>query len=123
MSHFTVAGRRFETPESFTLGEARDMKQICGLAVAELQGALKKGDPEAVAAFLYITWRRQDPSVTLEDVWAIDLGEVVFEAAADEGAAADVPPAETPLAPADSAEPASASPSSGTTPEPSGHPV
>lgn len=85
MSVVIVEGRRYHVPTSFTLGEARDMKQISGLDVLEVEPALRRGNPEATAAFIYICMRRVDPDVKLDDVWKFDLSRIEFrEEAAEE---------------------------------------
>jgi hypothetical protein len=104
---FRVEGREYETPASFTLGESRTIYEISGVRMRELQAEAQAGNPNVLAALVLVVLRREDPSVTIDDVDAIDLGG--FET---------VNPEDGPSPPAED----DAALSSATTPESSGAP-
>jgi len=76
VSYLIVNGERYEEPESLTLGEARDIKRISGAGLDEWGANLRGGDPDSLAALLYVVMRRKDPSVTEADIDAIDAAAI-----------------------------------------------
>jgi hypothetical protein len=76
-----IDGRLYPIPTSFTIGEARGIKQITGMAPPEFSDALgdlsETMDPDVFAAFVWIAMHREDPSVTIEAVDNIDFENVV----------------------------------------------
>ena len=93
MPTVNVKGRRYEAPASLTLREAHEVKQISGLDVLELQAALAKGNAAAMVATVFVAMRRSDPTVTVEQVWELDIGEIEFETGEQDEGADAVPPA------------------------------
>jgi len=71
-----VNGERYEEPDNVTLGEARDVKRISGMAIPEWGDKLKDGDPDAVAALLYVVMRRKNPAITEDDINALDAAAI-----------------------------------------------
>ena len=63
--------------DELTIGDMRELKRIlherCGMGWRDAQRALAEGDPDAVAAMTYIAKRKTDPTVTLEDIDALNL--------------------------------------------------
>jgi hypothetical protein len=87
---FSIDGTFYPAASSFTLGEARTLKRVGGVMLDELEAALEAGDPDALVAVVLITMQRVDPSVTVEQVEALDVSVL---GGASEEAPAD-PPAE-----------------------------
>lgn len=82
-----------------TLGDLKTFKEIAGQRLQQAFAADANGvidpDPEALIALAYVVLRKDDPSFTLEQAEAIEIGELVFgEADPPTGAAstADSPP-------------------------------
>ena len=91
-----IDGRFYEFPSSYTLGEARVLKQLTGLTLAEFGRALeipdedaepdKDGnkpskvlsDPDYLTFLIWVAIHRENPKVTVEDVERLDLN-VAFE--------------------------------------------
>lgn len=96
IGYMVISGRRYEIPDKMKLGEARLMKQIAGVGMAEIETALEKGDPDLVAALVLIVMRRAGRRVTLEQLDDLDITEINFESdpeqSAVEGEASSVPP-------------------------------
>jgi len=65
--------------DSFSIGEIEDVEEACGLSFATIINRFT--DPEgmrgqAVKALVWVLRRREDPSVTLEDVRSMRLSAV-----------------------------------------------
>ena len=60
-----------------TIGDMRELKRIlherCGMSWQDARQALAEGDPDALAAMVYIAKRKTDPAVTLEDIDSLNL--------------------------------------------------
>lgn len=71
--------------------EARELKHHTGMGLAAFSKALQGGDPDAIVAMLYLTYRRNNRAVRWADFDEFDLAalEVVpDEKPAEDGAAA-----------------------------------
>lgn len=111
MAKLKVDGALFDVPTDFTLGDMRAMKRF---GVADVTGA-SATDPDMIAALIYISMRRADPSVT-EDV--VDtIREVEFIPDEEDADVAGPPPSA-----AANGNGAAAPLSSATTPAVSGSP-
>ena len=92
-----VSGREYAVDlEDFTLGEAREIKRVSGFTLAGWQDALGQSDPDALTALVWVCVRRENPSVTLEEIEAQGLATLVVDETATGGDA--LPPT---LAPGD----------------------
>lgn len=123
-----VNGRFYPIPSSFTFGEARTVKRMTGLALADFAAALQtlaaKQDPDVFAAFVWLSMHREDPTVKPEDVDELELEAVGFEGEADDAVPPHVAPAARNGSSHSSAETLNAppAPNSETTPVASGLP-
>lgn len=90
-----VNGRLYPIPSSFTLGEARTIKGLTGMGMADFATALneigKTQDPDVFAAFVWVSMHREDPTVTTDIVELLE-----FDAIEAEGGEEEVPPIATP---------------------------
>ncbi len=66
---FTVYGKEYSIPEDFNIGEICDAEEQFGVVL----GDSTKLGVRAAAAMMWIAIRRQDPTVTVEDIKAMPL--------------------------------------------------
>ena len=74
--------------EDFTLGEAREIKRLSGFTLGNFGEALNDSDPDAITALVWVCVRRENPSITLEEILAQNIGTLMV----DEAEADVVPP-------------------------------
>lgn len=82
--------------------EARELKHHTGMGLAQFSKALQSGDPDAIVAMLYLTYRRNNRAVRWSDFDEFDLAalEVIAdEKPADEDAAEEAGPPAVAAAP------------------------
>jgi hypothetical protein len=103
--YVVVNGEHYEIPTKLTIGEQADVEEILG------QGYdADRGGPKLDLAMVFVTLRRADPALTLEEVRRLDADSVSFKDGDDA-----VPPASAPDEPAVATTPApSGAPSSDT---------
>lgn len=85
-----IDGREYQMPTSFTLGEARVVKRLTGRVLDEL-GGLSGSDPDWIVALVWIAMHREDATVTVEQVEALDFGDLQMEGQEDEPSPPDGP--------------------------------
>lgn len=73
---FTVNGVEYPFASDLTLGEARTMKVVYGVRLGELEDLLTAGDPDALAAVVFTSMRRVDPTKTEADVDGVNLSDL-----------------------------------------------
>jgi hypothetical protein len=99
MSTLSIDGREYEFDGNFDLGEARVVKRYTGLTLKDLEGH-DPSDPDLIAAFVHITFRRETPQASWDElearVNAAKLATLLFEQ--DEEAVDVGPPASEPVA-------------------------
>lgn len=119
---FVVRGKRYPIPDRFTLGDGRVFRRM-GVEFRQGMKEVDFANPDALAALVMISMRRAGETVTEDDIDALGVEEIVFEA--PEGEVADDPPVDAPqAAEANGASaPKGAEPSGETTREISGHPA
>lgn len=88
---FTVNGVEYPFAQDLTLGEARSIKLIYGVLLGEMQEMLNRGDQDAIAATVWVSMRRVDPSKTEADVDLVNLTELAAKIAEPEAAEATTP--------------------------------
>lgn len=75
-----INGKSYGIPTSLRLGETRMIKRITGLTPPEFnkQAALlsKTQDPDILTALVWWIMHREDPSFTLEDIEALEMGDI-----------------------------------------------
>ena len=78
-----INGKRYTFPQSFRLGELREIKRISGLNPPEFTKALnalgKTSDPDVLAAMVWWIMHREDPSFTVSDLDEIELSAIKGE--------------------------------------------
>jgi hypothetical protein len=92
---FIINGTRYPLPSSLTAGEAFTVKQHFGLDVEDFADDVKGKGTERMLGMLWIVMHRADPSVTPQDVMAVDLAAIEEDTpptAADEKAESSDPP-------------------------------
>lgn len=65
--------------DNFTLGEAREIKRVCGLPLGRFQDAIAESDPDALAAFVWVCVRRENPRITMEEIDAQGIAELIVD--------------------------------------------
>jgi hypothetical protein len=68
-----IDGKEYDLPTSFTLGEARTIKKVSGFVPVDMGAALKSGDPDAMAAIVWVILHRENPEVSWDEIDAIDI--------------------------------------------------
>lgn len=84
MPQLKIYGRTYEVPENFTLGELREIKRISGINAGQMGDALNDGDPDVLAALVYVTLKRNGEKVTLEELDKVEMSDILFEADEEE---------------------------------------
>lgn len=84
-----IAGKTYEIPEEteFTFGDARLIRDLTGYTWAEWFNAMTEGDMVALGGLAYVLMRREDPSVSVEDVDRLRI--VDFDVSGDDEASAE----------------------------------
>lgn len=89
---FTVDGVSYPFAQDLRLGEAREIKRIYGVLLGDLEALLTVGDPDALAASVYVSMRRVNPELTEADVENVDIGSLAASLTADAPEGEDGPP-------------------------------
>jgi hypothetical protein len=124
LTYVTLGGDRYELVPTakLTFPEIRLIKKMTGMSLVELETGLAGADPDAWFAWLFVSMRRQHPTIQESDLENL-IGDspllAVIEAVKSEGGGADLPPGRLPRNGA-SAQTDSI-PSSAPTPAPSIH--
>lgn len=67
MATISIDGVDYEFTTDFDLGEARIIKRYTGLNLAQIEGH-DASDPDLIAAFIHITFRRENPAATFSQL-------------------------------------------------------
>lgn len=77
--YIVIEKEKYAIPDKMKLKEARLIKQISGVGMAEIGTALERGDPDLLAALVLIVMRRSGRRIELEQVDELDVTEINFE--------------------------------------------
>lgn len=68
--YVTVGHREFlvVATDKLSMPELREAKRISGMPLADMEVAFAKADPDAWTAMLYVSIRRVEPTLTVEDL-------------------------------------------------------
>jgi len=70
---FGLGGREYEYDSTLTVGEAMVMQDKAGIGVNEIDEALRKGNPYAIAAWMFILMRRAGTVISWQDMQELDI--------------------------------------------------
>lgn len=108
-----INGKNYGIPNSLRLGESRMIKRITGLTPPEFNKAVpllvKTQDPDILTALVWWVMHREDPSFTLDDIEALELGDI---GGSDDG---EADPKEIGVTPASASETSASSGNSAST--------
>lgn len=98
--HIEYDGRRVELAklDDLDLGEMAMMKKLTGMSVPEQAVGLQAGDADCWTGLVLASLRRDDPSITLEQVQSINLWEQInkWEAEGEGDPGVPLEPADSP---------------------------
>lgn len=88
---FKIGHRTYPMPQKFSLGELRILKREFDLKdVAKID----KRDPDHIAGLLYIAMRRKDPTLTVDELDALDIERIEVVGVEEDAEPANPPVAE-----------------------------
>lgn len=91
-----IDGHRFQVPEKLTIREMVEIQDITGKTSGAAFASLGQGDMKSLAAWMLVIKRRDDPTVTLDDILDVHIGD--FDIVDDEKAVeGDASPPDEPL--------------------------
>lgn len=80
-ARWKFAGVEYPVPDSFTFGEARTIKRLTGMTLAEAdkQFITDGSDPDCTFALFLVSVQRVRPNVTQAELEDVDMSDVELE--------------------------------------------
>lgn len=75
---FAIEDREYEFDGEYTVAEAMLFFDKAQVGIAELQGALQRGNPYAVATMMYVLKRRAGEAVNWQDMQALPVSALRY---------------------------------------------
>lgn len=93
MAHFEFAGRTYPLVTSYTFEEARTIKRITGMTLAEVDSSFASDgtDPDCIFALFLVSVQRMDPARSENEISKVKMEDVRLVVEED---TSDSPPTE-----------------------------
>ncbi|MFD1656999.1 hypothetical protein ACFSL4_01795 [Streptomyces caeni] len=86
MIKVTVGDQIYEFDDGRLLvAEAREIKTLCGLTPPRMYGGLEEGDPDSVAAIVFLAKKRAGEPVRWSDLDQLDFADVTIDPITSDG--------------------------------------